>query len=302
MSNDKYITLLCTLLREISIRNMGLTEKEYYNLLNGIGWMPASFENIANSLMKNGVKQMYHALVNQDDIQLLFSIPNLEIFWSCRCHIVGEDGSTAHEHLHALVQYRKGSHAAFKKKMQRGGKQRFHSKTTFKKILCADHAVGVLRYITCKDGTRRNKKRDINGLVTQAHTHYCRRVYIQALLHSRNAKKEGGCGYMRRVIQEMIWEKLSDTWLEENVSGDGEYALHHEECCVCENGEIGKAKKATANADRKAYYETEEGKTKKKKKADEARKNHKIIRDMKSLKKSGKKPTKEEIIRLISMM
>ena len=78
--------------------------------------------------------------------------------------------------------------------------------------------------------------------------------------------------------------------------------MHHEECCVCENGEIGKAKKAAANADRKAYYETEEGKTKKKKKADEARENHKMIRDMKRLKKSGKKPTKEEIIRLISMM
>merc|ERR1712030_125226 len=199
-------------------------------------------------------------------------IPNLKIFWCCRCHLVAKDGSTAHEHVHALVQYQKGTHVAFKKRLQRA-KQRFHSKTTFKKILCVDHAVGVLRYITCKDGQIKNKRQDADRLVSQAHTHYCRRVYVPALLHSRNAKKEGGCGYMRREIQEMIWEKLSDTLLENNVSGDGEYALHHEESCVCENGEIGKAKKASANADRKAYYETEEGKTNKKKKADEARKN-----------------------------
>ena len=281
---------------------MGLSKQEYYNLINGFGWMPASFEDIANSIMENGVKQMYHALVNENDINLLFTIPNLKIFWCCRCHIVGEDGLETHEHFHALVQYKKGTHNAFKKKMQRAKKQRFHNKTTFKKILCTDHAVGTLRYITCKDGQTKNKKRDVNGLVTQAHTHYCRSVYVPSMLHKRNARKDDGCGSIRRKIQERIWEKLSDTWLEKNVSGDGEYALHHEESCVCENGKIGKAKKASANADRKAYYETEEGKTKKKKKADEARKNHKIIRDMKSLKKSGKKPTKEEIIRLINMM
>ena len=302
MSNDKYISLLCTVLREISIRNMGLNEQEYYNLLNGIGWIPASFEIIANSLMETGVTEMYHALVHQDDINLLFTIPNLEIFWGCRCHIEGEDGSTTHEHFHALVRYKKGKHTSYKRKMKRAKKQGFHSKTTFKKVLCADHAVGVLRYITCKDGQTKNKKRDINGLVTQAHTHYCRKVYVPAMLHKRNARKEGGCSSIRREIQERIWEKLSDTWLEKNVSGDGEYALHHDENCVCENGKIGKGKKVAANEKRKAYFETEEGKTKKRKKADDDRKNHKILRDMKSLKKSGKKPTKEEIIRLINMM
>ena len=141
---------------------MGLNKKEYYKLLNGFDWMPASYENIANSVMDNGVKEMYHAIVNEYDIVTLFTIPNIKIFWCCRCHIVGEDGTTAHEHLHALVQYKKGTHLAFKKKMQRG-KQRFHSKTSFKKIRCVDHAVGVLRYITCKDGQNKNKKQDVNG-------------------------------------------------------------------------------------------------------------------------------------------
>jgi len=176
--------------------------------------MPASYENIANSVMDNGVKEMYHAIVNEYDIVTLFTIPNIKIFWCCRCHIVGEDGTTAHEHLHALVQYKKGTHLAFKKKMQRG-KQRFHSKASFLKIRCVDHAVGTLRYITCKDGQNKNKKGDVNGLVTQAHTHYCRRVYVPAMLHKQNVRKEGGCGSIRREIQERIWENLSDQWLEE---------------------------------------------------------------------------------------
>ena len=77
-------------------------------------------------------------------------------------------------------------------------KQKFHTKTTFLKIHCADHAVGVLRYVTCKDGQMKNKRRDADGLTAQAHTHYSRSVYVPGLLHSRNGKKEGGCGSMRR--------------------------------------------------------------------------------------------------------
>ena len=97
----------------------------------------------------------------------------------------------------------------------------------------------------------KNKRRDADGLTSQTHTHNSIRVYVPGLLHSRNGKKEGGCGFMRREIQEHIWEKLSDEWLAKNVSGDGEYALHHEESCVCENGKIGKEKKAAASKKQK---------------------------------------------------
>ena len=110
MSNVKHISLLSTLLRETTLRNMGLGEKEFYKLLNGLDWMPASYENIANCLMENGVKKMYHAIINEDDIPTLFTIPNLKIFWCCRCHLVAKDESTAHEHLHALVPYTRGTH------------------------------------------------------------------------------------------------------------------------------------------------------------------------------------------------
>ena len=61
-------------------------------------------------------------------------------------------------------------------------------------------------------------------------------------------------------------------------------------------------KKVAANKKRKAYFETEEGKAKKKSKADKDRKVHKIIREITSLKKGGNELTKEAIIRLVNMM
>ena len=172
---------------------MCLDNSAYYRILNACEWKPSSYKEIADSLMKNGVKQMYHAIVNEDDIQLLFSIPNLEIFWCCRCHLVAKDGSTAHEHLHALVQYQKGTHKALKKRMQRS-KQRFHSKTTFKPIICPEHAVGVLRYICCEDG-QRQKRRAGDGLACQPHTHYSRSVYDSDMLHSCKQTQDNGCSY-----------------------------------------------------------------------------------------------------------
>ena len=47
--------------------NMGLDNSAYYKILNANGWNPLSYKEIANSLMKNGVKQMYHAIVNEDE-------------------------------------------------------------------------------------------------------------------------------------------------------------------------------------------------------------------------------------------
>ena len=82
-----------------------LNDNEYSQILQRADFEPASYEEIAKSLMENGVRQMYHAVVTKDDIQTLFTIPNLNIFWICRCHHVAKDDSTSHEHLHALVQY-----------------------------------------------------------------------------------------------------------------------------------------------------------------------------------------------------
>ena len=105
-----------------------LNDQEYTKCLQDVDFAPASYKEVAESLMKNGVKQMFHAMVNEKDILTLFTIPYLKIFWICRCHHVAEDGSTSHEHLHALVQYQDGkTHEAFKLRMRRRG-MRMHKK------------------------------------------------------------------------------------------------------------------------------------------------------------------------------
>ena len=49
-------------------------------------------------------------------------------------------------------------------------------------ILRPDHAVGVLRYITCRDGQRATR-RDGDGLMGSPHTHYRRSIFGCHLLH-----------------------------------------------------------------------------------------------------------------------
>mgnify|MGYP001158961085 FL=1 len=234
-----------------------LNDREYSRILKSSDFSPASFEEIAESLMKNGIREMYHALVNEDDILTLFSIPDLKIFWICRCHHVADDGSTAHEHLHALVQYQnKKTHRAFRDRLRRSG-QLLHRKTTFKKILCPDHVVGVLRYITCKDGQRATR-RDADGLMGAPHTHYRRSVLSNSLLHRRNDKQILGCKDIRLTILRGVSTKLSEEWKAKHVSGHQHY-LHHHESCLCEFGKIGKERKAAANKKRRDFYKTERG-------------------------------------------
>jgi hypothetical protein len=284
---------------------MGLDNNEYYEFLRAVEFNPASYKEISDSLMENGVKEMYHALVNENDIQRLFTIPNLKIFWCCRCHLVADDKSTAHEHLHALVQYDKShTHQAFKKRLQRS-KQRLHPKTTFKKVMCADHAVGVLRYITCSTGQTNDRKRDADGLVGKAHTHYSRSVYENVLIHDPNQKKSGGCKDVWSVITESIWKKLSDEWLKENVSGDSEYRLHHEDKCACTNGKVGKEKKEAANKKRREFYETERGQEIKKMYKEKAKEKNRLIEALKRLKGCNNNQaslTRETIAKLMDLL
>ena len=65
-----------------------LTDKEYTKLLDDEDFSAASYKEIATALMENGVKETYHALVNEQDMLTLFKIPNLNIFWICRYHHV----------------------------------------------------------------------------------------------------------------------------------------------------------------------------------------------------------------------
>ena len=270
-----------------------LNDNEYTKLLQDVNFTPANFEKIADALENHGIKQMYHALVNEDDILKLFTIPNLEIFWICRCHLVAKDGSSSHAHLHALVQYKKGTHRALKKRMQRA-KQRFHPKTTFKRILCPDHAVGVLRYITCQDGQRKTKPQ---------HTHYRRSVHGSWLLHKRSEKKKLGCADVRLGILRNLQQNLDEEWLKNNVSGHPHH-LHHHETCLCEFGNIGREKKAAANQKRRDFYKTERGQDIKKMYKDRAQNKKDIIKLVMDLKTGNNlaEVEKETILDLLKRM
>ena len=95
-----------------------MSDVEYTNFLQDMDFKAASFTEISQSLIKNGIKEMYHALVNEADIGTLFKIPDLKIFWLCRCHHVADNESTSHEHHHALVQYENGQkHYNFKRRL-----------------------------------------------------------------------------------------------------------------------------------------------------------------------------------------
>ena len=270
-----------------------LNDNEYTKLLQDVNFTPANFEKIADALENHGIKQMYHALVNEDDILKLFSIPNLEIFWICRCHHVALDGSSSHEHLHALVQYKKGTHRAAKDRMKRNG-QKFHPKTTFKRILCPDHAVGVLRYITCQDGQRKTKPQ---------HTHYRRSVHGSWLLHKRSEKKKLGCADVRLGILRNLQQNLDEEWLKNNVSGHPHH-LHHHETCLCEFGKIGRQKKAAANQKRRDFYKTEQGQDIKKMYKDRAQNKKDIIKLVMDLKTGNNlaEMEKETILNLLKRM
>ena len=122
------------------------------------------------------------------------------------------------------------------------------------------------------------------------------------MLHSRNRKQDSGSSYWRSEITYKVWSELSDQWLNENVSGDEEYKLHHQESCNCGNWDKGKKKKEAANKRRSDFYKTEEGQAIKRYYAEKASKKHELIRLLKEYKtggKNGAELTKETIARLI---
>ena len=73
-----------------------LSDKEYTKILQNEDFEPTSYQEVADAFLKNGVREMYHAMVNEDDILTLFKIEHLKIFWICRCHHVADDKSTSH--------------------------------------------------------------------------------------------------------------------------------------------------------------------------------------------------------------
>ena len=133
---------------------------------------PLSYKDVAEDWEKTS-SEWYHALVAIEDLPIVLAIPGLKIYAWCRCKLVADDGSEAHFHWHGLVHFQDRKRESWRRHSRRVGVKFSSAKNTFKKIICLDHAVGVLRYMACKDGQRVGR-RDGDGLVTHPHTHYSR--------------------------------------------------------------------------------------------------------------------------------
>ena len=226
-----------------------VADASYVNLIRKMELKPLTYRDVANDWEMNG-NEWYHAMIAIEDLPIVLAIPNLKIYAWCRCKVVADDSSEGHFHWHGLVHFTEGKRESWRKKARRAGIKFSSPKNTFKKIICLDHAVGVLRYLTCGDGQRVGR-RDGDGLVSHPHTHYARQAIDHRHLHARGKR----CVEVRNDISDGI-ASFIDLNNKPNWSTQG---LHDDETCVCDRGKIGKAKKADANEKRRNYYKTEAG-------------------------------------------
>ena len=205
-------------------------DEAYKMLIRGVGLKPMSYEAVARDWESNQ-KEWYHALISIDDLPTVLEIPNLNIYAWCRCKLVADDKSEDHFHWHGLVHFTKGRLQSWKRQARRVDIKFKSRKNTFKGIKCLDHAVGVLRYIACKDGQRVGR-RDSDGLVTHPHTHYARQPIEEHHRHIRS----GRCAKIRNEISEKISSFL-DLSSKPNWTV---YELHDCKNCLCSRGKRGK--------------------------------------------------------------
>ena len=271
----------------------GINDEAYKELIRYHALKPLTYKDIAEDWQRN-CKEWYHALIAIEDLAIVLAIPELKIYSWCRCKVVANDGSEAHLHWHALVHFPTRKLKSWREQARRVDVKFKSTKNTFKKIKCLDHAVGVLRYIACKDGQRAGR-RDRDGLRTHPHTHYSRQPIDETHRHERGKH----CGEVREDISFGIAEFID--WKEK--PNWKELALHDFDTCLCDRGKAGIAKRAAANERRRAYYKTPAGietKMKYRKRADVKRQ---IINQLQLINVSTKvKLCKETIENLVKML
>ena len=255
---------------------------------------PLSYKDVAEDWETNS-SEWYHALVSIEDLPIVLAIPGLKIYAWCRCKLVADDGSEAHYHWHGLVHFQNRKLESWRRQSRRVGVKFSSTKNTFKKIICLDHAVGVLRYMACKDGQRVGR-RDNDGLVTHPHTHYSRQPIDHGHRHERNKRC---CVHVRDEISTGIADFI-DLTVKSNWSPE---ELHDKETCPCTRGKKGKEKRAAANEKRRAYYKTEAGIETKRKYREKAAVKRKILNQLTMLNVSKKAELcHEKIEQLIKML
>ena len=255
---------------------------------------PRTYKDDAEDWELNN-KEWYHALIAIEDLSTVLAIPSLKIYAWCRCKVVENDGSEAHLHWHALVHFSERKLATWRRQARRLDVKFKSTKNTFKKIKCLDHAVGVLRYIACKDGQRVGR-RDGDGLRSHPHTHYARQPIDETHRHDKRGKR---CAEVREDISRGI--SASIKWSEK--LNWRELALHDFDSCLCDRGKAGLAKRAAANERRRAYYKTPAGVETKKKFRQRADVKRQIINQLQAINVSTKAELcKETIEKLVKML
>jgi hypothetical protein len=219
-----------------------MNQNEFLQILGGFVATPV--EDVFYEYKNDPQLNWYHLMCSIADFNFIFSCKDFKFYALCRCHQVAVDGSTAHEHVHAVVSGR-GLLRSWKQRLYR--KKISLYKTTFKRIICGDHVAGVLRYLCCKDGQKIGR-RGVDGLVTRPHTHYERRVDVRGWLHDSRGSI---CARIRDDIEAKMQLKTNEP-------------LHDFETCECDRGRIGIAKREEANRKRREFYATEAGKLVKK--------------------------------------
>ena len=269
-------------------------DEAYKKLIHDQALAPLTYKDVAEDWQRN-CKEWYHALIAIEDLPIVLAIPELRIYAWCRCKVVASDGSEAHLHWHALVHFPTRKLKSWKEQARRIDVKFKSAKNTFKKIKCLDHAVGVLRYIACKDGQRAGR-RDQDGLRTHPHTHYSRQPIEECHRHDKRGK---ACGEIRDAISRGIAECLN--WKEK--SNWSELALHDFDTCLCDRGKAGLSKRKEANEKRRAYYKTPAGIETKKKYQERAEVKRQIINQLQMINVSTKaKLCKEKIENLVKML
>jgi hypothetical protein len=215
-----------------------MLKHEFRQILGGFISTPV--EDVFCEYKNDSQVKWYHLMCSIEDFTFIFCCKEFKFYSLCRCHQVADDGSIAHEHVHAVVSGR-CMIDSWKKQLRR--KKIKLNKTTFKKILCADHLCGVLRYICCKDGQKVGR-RGADGLVLRPHTHYERIVDVRGWLHDSRGQI---CAWTRDDIEDKMRIKIN-------------LPLHDFETCECDRGRLGIEKRNEANRKRRAFYDTEEGK------------------------------------------
>ena len=225
-------------------------DAEYTNLLAEMNLKPLLYNDVANDWQASSV-EWYHAMIAIEDLPIVLAIPTLRIYAWCRCKVVADDGSDAHFHWHGLVHFKNEKLEIWKRKARKVNIKFKSTKNTFKKIKCLDHAVGVLRYIACKDGQKVGR-RDGDGLLTHPHVHYSRQPIEHCHEHDSRRKI---CATVRNEISEKIAAHIDfrvyPSWETKE--------LHDIATCLCDRGSKGKATKAASNEKRRAFYKTEAG-------------------------------------------